>query len=521
MRRLFFNIMLSIVISICVVAGLAFAFLEYTNHARYSAHLRSQLSPTATLLRLGVERQRPQQLEQWLDIVSGIMQIELDIEQKSDQTSVVVDSDKSGQFILTAPISQNRHIDLKLDGLNESLISATAFLILNELGVHPAKQRQAIFDRIRASAPYPIYRSLKVKDRLNDKQLERLRNGEIVIEWKKVYDKGDQIYAYAPWGRSGHILVLGPIPLFEPYPIEIILATFAFSFLLITACVLLIVSLLTSRLTRVKHSIDDISSEKLGLENLEQHSDDPIEDITQKIRWLGNRVQALLQERTYTVRAISHDLRTPISKLHFRVDTLADMLPEEGKLINDLKQDLFSINHLIEQLLTFEQAEDRLNFASIDIDDLCRELIEEYRLISPNVEFSYQARPGCPYTINGNRALIKRSFENIIQNGIRHCSQRFWIQLDYHSDELICRFCDDGQGISEVSLPQLFDPFYRGDSSRSGSGTGIGFGFGLAIVKRVTKQHDGSVSARNASNGGAIFELEFPLLRPTAITEAI
>lgn len=513
--------MLSIVISISVVAGLAFAFLEYTNHARYSAHLRSQLAPTATLLRLGVERQNPERLEQWLEIVSGIMQIELNIDQHSQEQSVDVNSDDQGQFILTAPISKDRHIDLKLDGLNESLISATAFLILNELGVHPSKQRQAIFDRIRSSAPYPIYRSLKVKDRLSDKQLERLRNGEIVIEWKKVFDKGDQIYAYAPWGNSGHILVLGPIPLFEPYPIEIILATFAFSFLLITACVLLIVSLLTSRLTRVKHSIDDISSEKLGLENLEQHSDDPIEDITQKIRWLGNRVQALLQERTYTVRAISHDLRTPISKLHFRVDTLAEMLPHEDKLIENLKEDLFSINHLIEQLLTFEQAEDKLNFSSIDIDDLCQELIEEYRRISPTVEFAYHARPGCPYTISGNRALIKRSFENIIQNGIRHCSKRFWIDLDYNSDELICRFCDDGQGISEVSLPQLFDPFYRGDSSRSGSGTGIGFGFGLAIVKRVTKQHDGSVSARNANSGGAIFEIEFPLLRSTSVTEAI
>ncbi|WP_353406716.1 sensor histidine kinase [Pseudoteredinibacter isoporae] len=503
------------------MAGLTFAFLEYTNHARYSAHLRSQLTPTATLLRLGVERQKAEHLEQWLEIVSGIMQIELDIESQSGRDSIAVSTNPRGEFVLTTPIDHGRHIDLKLNGLNESVISATAFLILNELGVHPSSQRQAIFDRIRSSAPYPVYRSLKVKDRLNDKQLERLRNGEIVVEWKKVYDKGDQIYAYAPWGNSGHILVLGPIPLFEPYPIEIILVTFAFSFLLITACVLLIVSLLTSRLTRVKLSIDDISSEKLGLENLEQHSHDPIDDITQKIRWLGNRVQALLQERTYTVRAISHDLRTPISKLHFRVDTLAEMLPKEEKLINDLKEDLFSINHLIEQLLTFEQAEDKQNFASIDIDELCQELIEEYRLISPNVEFAYKAQPGCRYTIKGNRALIKRSFENIIQNGIRHCSKRFWIQLDFNESELICRFCDDGQGLSEVSLPQLFDPFYRGDSSRSGSGTGIGFGFGLAIVKRVTTQHDGSVSARNASYGGAIFEIEFPLLRTSVMTEAL
>jgi two-component system, OmpR family, sensor histidine kinase CpxA len=152
---------------------------------------------------------------------------------------------------------------------------------------------------------------------------------------------------------------------------------------------------------------------------------------------------------------------------------------------------------------------------------------EEFRLngllenMLPDAEFEAQRRlctirvlNHCDCIVRGNPELIYRAIENIVRNAVRYTREQSVVELKISCEEragvrmVILDVSDDGPGLPENELENIFRPFYRVDDARERD-TG-GFGVGLAIAERAVRLHHGEVRARNRSDGGLVVSLSLP-----------
>lgn len=518
LRRLFVGIYGGILCCILAVAGVSYGLLNQLNEIRYQQHLESNLRGTLFLINRGLSRQAEDQRRRWLDLVSQITLAPVALEDagaSSDVEGTRLRSAEAGTFLLQTPLLEQPEqlLTLKVGSLTESLATATAFLLLNELGRYEPAERQAVFDGIRGEIPYPVYRSRKAMERLTVKQRARIQRGEAVVEWGRQYDRGNWMQVYAPWGQTGDLLVLGPVALFEPYPLEILAAVSIVALLLITLTVFLFIRRVSRRLQLVQKTVDDINPDFLG-DAPDYRTDDAIGLLNYKIHQLMVRIRRLLDEKAYMIRAISHDLRTPIAKMHFRLDEMQEQLGDDDDNVLASRNDLEQLNHLIDELLTYEKLshDQQLEFRSVDVCGLLQDVIAEFARMNPALEIRLRSDVDT-LAADVHGVLLRRLIENLLQNACRFADHRIDVYAQAAGSFVEIRLCDDGPGIDVDKLNSLFKPFYRADASRNSSSGG--YGLGLAIVLQIVQQHNGEVSAHNRDGGGACFDVRLPLRQQT------
>src|SRR5579884_2635464 len=118
---------------------------------------------------------------------------------------------------------------------------------------------------------------------------------------------------------------------------------------------------------------------------------------------------------------------------------------------------------------------------------------------------------GCSAIPWGDRHLLTRAVENLLDNALRHtpAGGAIRVSLGAQGRQVVVRVADTGPGIAAQDLPHLFTPLYRGEASRNRQ-TG-GAGLGLAIARRIARAHGGDLTAANRAGGGAVFTVSLPL----------
>lgn len=207
---------------------------------------------------------------------------------------------------------------------------------------------------------------------------------------------------------------------------------------------------------------------------------------------MQDRIRALLQDRNRMLAAISHDLRTPITRLKLRAQFASDQdLYLEN--INDLDE----MEVMIDQILTYTK-DASSNEQLVDLDlvalllSICDEKCEQGFDVECNVEtgrIPFKARP----------LALKRAFSNLVTNAVKY-AKSIVVNIERQDNNVKITIDDDGPGIPEEHLNKVFTAFYRVDSARS-STTG-GSGLGLAIVQDVINAHHGSIRLENRPEGG-------------------
>ncbi|WP_299980932.1 HAMP domain-containing sensor histidine kinase [uncultured Pseudoteredinibacter sp.] len=510
MKRLFFYLFGSIVVLFLLVGGMSYAILEAQNEKRYLEHIDSHMLPVANLVSVGLQRQPAAKQNEWLNLVRELLGISLEPQEQPCATRLDISTKTVGgqSYETCFQVEGNKSIVFRLEALSEELFSTMAFLILNELGTVQAKERQALFDQIKRSAPFPVYRSKKVQQKLSDKQRSLLQQGRIIVQWKKQFDKAEHLLVVAPWGGTSDSLVLGPIPLFEPYPKNQIYLIIFVVLLLLASIVLMILKYLTREIQKVQLDIDTISREQLGLASIPYHSES-ISSIGETIVQLVERIKYLLQEKNYAIRAISHDLRTPISRMLFRVESIED---DVGKAALPLKRDLLHMESLIKQLLSYEQlsVNQKLSLRKVDVELLAKEALAGFCEVNSHLTYVRRVSLGDnKQACLMDRELIYQGLQNLLQNASRFAGTEVVLSVSARDGGLEFAVLDDGPGLPSDGNDKLFDPFYKADKSRGG--TSLGFGFGLSIVKKIALLHGGKVKASNRSNKGAAFYMHIPI----------
>ena len=245
------------------------------------------------------------------------------------------------------------------------------------------------------------------------------------------------------------------------------------------------------------------AARELG-ENLERipldetHGPSEVRQASMVFNQMQARIKQQLAERDRFLAAVSHDLRTPITRLKLRSEKI-----EAQDLREDIRGDLNEMTVMIDATLDYLRGDGSPEESCLlDVAALAHSLAENAGEQGEAVTVSGMAQP-----VMVQPMLLQRCLNNLIENALRYGS-RADIKLDDSGDKLVISIQDAGAGIPEDQLEAVFAPFYRLDQSRNRHTGGVGLG--LSIARDIAQKLGGSLALRNAPEGGLVATLALP-----------
>lgn len=230
-----------------------------------------------------------------------------------------------------------------------------------------------------------------------------------------------------------------------------------------------------------------------------------IVQVADALNDMRTRIRALLDDRTNMLAAISHDLRTPLTRLRLRAERLADPVQREGQL-----HEITRITHMLDETLNYLRQDIRSESLSrIDLPSLLQTVCVEFADVGHAVAYdgplhlTWRCRPN----------VLARAITNIVDNATKHgtvitVSLRL-LGEDGGERGVEIDVGDDGPGIPPELHEKVFDPFFKGDAAR-GVVARSGFGLGLSIARDVVKGHGGEIELLDRAPHGLIVRVRLP-----------
>lgn len=223
-----------------------------------------------------------------------------------------------------------------------------------------------------------------------------------------------------------------------------------------------------------------------------------------------NRMAADLQhaqrDRALLLAGISHDLRTPLTRMRLSAEFMQDQELRQG-IITDIED----MDAILEQFIAFirDGSDEEPVFESINV------LIEEVRQRHPQVDVRTSLHDVPRLMLK--RLTFRRLIANLISNAVKYGAAPVIITTSASRSDVIMTVRDHGKGVNEADIPMLLQPFSRGEKARTLSGSGLG----LAIVQRIVDMHHGMMKLRNHPEGGLEVEIRLPFAGRTLPPESL
>jgi signal transduction histidine kinase len=211
------------------------------------------------------------------------------------------------------------------------------------------------------------------------------------------------------------------------------------------------------------------------------------------------RLKSYIGDRARILAAVSHDLKTPLTHIRLRTDLLDD-----EELRAKIQGDLHTMEAMVGATLDFMRGtESRETAQALDVVALLESVRDDAQDAGWDVELEGSLRE----PVQGRPLALKRSLTNLVENAARY-GERARIRVEDDGRQVKITVLDDGPGIPEAALEQVFDPFFRLESSRARH-TG-GTGLGLGIARNIARAHGGDLVLVNRPEGGLRAELTLP-----------
>jgi two-component system sensor kinase ParS len=235
----------------------------------------------------------------------------------------------------------------------------------------------------------------------------------------------------------------------------------------------------------------------------------PLSRLGTAFETMTGRIAQLISSHKELTSAVSHELRNPIMRLHYRhaLAREAATVEEKDRNLDLMRDDLAELDRLADEMLTYaklERAEPNVRLESVNaaswLAELEREASDLARAQERDVKLEFKLNVD---TLQVEPRYMRRAVSNLLSNAIRYARGKVLVTVANDGKHSMIGVEDDGQGIAEEHRGRIFEPFIRLDESRDRK-TG-GFGIGLALVRRIARWHGGDASVESSTLGGARF----------------
>ncbi|HYI73612.1 MAG TPA: ATP-binding protein [Skermanella sp.] len=214
---------------------------------------------------------------------------------------------------------------------------------------------------------------------------------------------------------------------------------------------------------------------------------------------MRERIQRQISQRTEMLAGVSHDLRTPLTRMKIQLELFTDCADVE-----DLKADVIDMEQMIEGYLAFARGEGAEAPVPTDLNRLINEAVSSARRDGAIVDLHLEGELSLPLRPNS----VKRCLANLIGNARRY-ADHVWVQAGRRDDAIEITVDDDGPGIPASSHEDVFRPFFRLEGSRNRSTGGVGLG--LTIARDVIRSHGGDITLSDSPRGGLRAVVRLPV----------
>ncbi|WP_087502198.1 ATP-binding protein [Pseudomonas sp. SID14000] len=243
---------------------------------------------------------------------------------------------------------------------------------------------------------------------------------------------------------------------------------------------------------------------------------DEIVELAEDCDRMTGQLEALVQAQQNLLHDISHELRSPLARMHAAIGLMRQQ-PDRHDMLERVERESRRMDDLIEQLLTLARAQSRQGnneLVTFDVVELLAQIVGDARFEARMKHCVVTLRGQVRFIMLGHEELLYRAFENIIRNAVRYTATGTEVLVEVAlapvQQWLHVSISDHGPGVEPTRLERIFDPFDRGTDSN-----GDGFGLGLAIAQRSVALHGGVITALPAASGGLRVRIELPQARAT------
>ena len=212
---------------------------------------------------------------------------------------------------------------------------------------------------------------------------------------------------------------------------------------------------------------------------------------------MAKRINRHLNQRAEMLSGISHDLRTPLTRLKLQLAML-----KQKEISEKMSKDIDEMEKMLNDYLQFAKTQTLESTTTVSINDLLNSIKSKF----DNNKLSLNA-PDKNIKLKGRPTALKRLFENIIQNGLTY-GKKVDIEIQKGQNRVLVIIEDDGPGIPEDQYKNVFKPFFRLDKSRSLNQSGVGLG--LAIVEDIINSHGGNILLGKSKYNGLQVKVSLP-----------
>ncbi len=287
------------------------------------------------------------------------------------------------------------------------------------------------------------------------------------------------------------------------------------------ALALLMASFLNRRVRRLDRGMRALARpEQARIEQIASPRD--LRALSIRMEWVRRRLTRTERDRRRLVGQVSHELKTPLSAIREGTSLLSDQSfgalgSQQHEVIGIIQSNIERLQEQIENLLRFNRLQSGTQphlHRKVRLDELIDRVLANHRLTVEARNMQVELDASAPVTVEGDPDMLATALDNLVSNALKFSQDDGTIGIDIqHSDDhAIIRVADSGPGIQARDHDQLFEPFYRGDSSHTR--TRPGSGLGLAICRDLVRAHRGDVDLVNQAGWATVFQIRIPLKQP-------
>ncbi|MDR2250871.1 ATP-binding protein [Acinetobacter sp.] len=390
-----------------------------------------------------------------------------------------------------------RYLAVELELVNNS--SIRIFHGDNEVDVDAWLRNRVGIEYVTDPKEYPSVRD-KVIAEIFTNQVERKLANEIGTKDVTVYFQfkpSPRIWIQTPemhgnWVRE-------PLKTYANYSPELLIGWIMGVPLVSAIIILILVRQMNRPLRRLQNAANEYSKSGTAPYLDTNHGPLEIRQVNQAFNRMVYTLDQTERERRIMLAGISHDLRTPLTRIRLTAEMLPDEFLREG-----LVYDVDDMDAILNQFISYMRDGSDEELKDTNLNMLLQELIIQFKPL--DIRFEMQDVPIIP----ARSLSLKRLIANLINNAKRYGAEPIELSAKVENEHILITVADHGEGIPEDQIEELMQPFVRGNSARTIQGSGLG----LAIVKRIVDIHEGEIQIHNREQGGLEVIISLPIPKP-------